>query len=439
MDDGKKDNNTNSRTKLLNFIDTKILKDILDAFTETTGLMANIVDIDGKSIFSRKDLSKCCRFCKLIYNTQHGLERCRGAYKRAGKQAAMFGEPYIFRCPSGLIEWASPIIVEGEHLGTIICGQVLMWQPEEFFWIELREMNQELTSDFTELFQAVEELPVVSASMVRSASYLMYIVANYIMKSGWENYIHTKEIIYQQSLLHEEIENRKNLENKLPKPALEYNISIESDLTTKIKLGEEKAARELFQRLLTDIVLYSNNQTAIVQTKVIELCVIISRSAVSVGIPMEVAGEENTKIFQEIYHETTPEGICVVGQKLLDFFLEQVQKTNQKPYHSRIQEIQRYIQNNFNRNLTLEEIAQSVYLSPSYASRLFKKVQNMSLMEYLTRVRIEEAKRLLHNPQYLIDEIAENIGYDDASYFTKVFKRYEGVTPTQYRKTLQKA
>ena len=63
----------------------------------------------------------------------------------------------------------------------------------------------------------------------------------------------------------------------------------------------------------------------------------------------------------------------------------------------------------------------------------------MSLMEYLTRVRIEEAKRLLHNPQYLIDEIAENIGYDDASYFTKVFKRYEGVTPTQYRKTLQKA
>ena len=58
-------------------------------------------------------------------------------------------------------------------------------------------------------------------------------------------------------------------------------------------------------------------------------------------------------------------------------------------------------------------------------------------MEYLTRVRLEEAKRLLRNPQYLIDEIAENTGYDDASYFTKVFKRYEGVTPTQYRKTLQ--
>lgn len=437
MDNKKYKSAISTRAKLLNFIDIKTLKDILDAFTETTGLMANIVDIEGKSIFSRKNLSKCCKFCQLIYSMENGLPRCRSAYKRAGKQAAMFGEPYIFRCPSGLIEWASPIIVEGEHLGTLICGQVLMWKPEEFFWIELREMNQELTSDFTELFKAVEELPIVSASMVRSASYLMYIVANYIMKSGWENYIRTKEIIYQQSLLHEEIENRKSLEDKLPGPSAEYSISSESDLMTKIKLGEEEAARDLFQKLLTDIVLYESSQISLVQTRLIELCVMISRSAVSVGVPLATASQKNSEIFREIYAENTPEGVCVKGQKLLDFFLEEVQKLTKKPSHSKVQEIQKYIQNNFSKNLTLEEIAQAVYLSPSYASRLFKKVQNVSLMEYLTRVRLEEAKRLLRNPQYLIDEIAENTGYDDASYFTKVFKRYEGVTPTQYRKTLQ--
>lgn len=430
------DNNDSSRTKLLNFIDINILKDILDAFTETTGLMANIVDINGKSIFSRKNLSKCCKFCQLIYSMEHGLDRCRSAYKRAGKQAAMFGEPYIFRCPSGLIEWAAPIIVEGEHLGTIICGQVLMWKPEEFFWIELREMNQELTSDFTELFAAVDELPIVSASMVRSASYLMYIVANYIMKSGWQNYIHTKEILYQQSLIHEEMENRKNLENKLPGPSMEYSISSESDLMTKIKLGDEKNARELFQKLLADIIICGSSQLPLIQTKVVELSVMISRCAVSVGVPLSTASEENSKIFREIYQETTPEGICVKGQQLLDFFMGQVQSLNKKPTHSKVQEIQIYIQNHFNQSLTLEQIAQSVYLSPSYASRLFKKVKHISLMEYLTKVRLEEAKRLLKNPQYLIDEIAENTGYDDASYFTKVFKRYEGVTPTQYRKKM---
>lgn len=145
-----------SRQELLNLIDMESLKAILDAFTTTTGLMANIVDVDGRSIFSKKDVNKCCKFCKLIMAMKNGQERCQSSYKRAGKQAALFGEPYIFRCPSGLIEWAAPIIVDGKHLGSIICGQVLMWEPEEFFWIELREMNKNLTSDFKDLFKAVE-------------------------------------------------------------------------------------------------------------------------------------------------------------------------------------------------------------------------------------------------------------------------------------------
>lgn len=433
---GESDNTANdSRSKLLNFVDIKTLKDILDAFTETTGLMANIVDIDGRSIFSRASLSNCCKFCRIIYGMDGGLRRCRGAYKRAGRQAAIFGEPYIFRCPSGLIEWAAPIIIEGQHLGTIICGQVLMWQPEEFFWIELREMNKELTSDFTELFQAVDELPIVSGSMVRSASYLMYIVANYIMKSGWENYIHTKEINYQQSLLHSEIENRKHLEEQLNSQPSGYSLAVETELMNKVKLGDE-SARDIYQKLLTNIVLSSGSQLPLIQTKIIELCVMISRSAVSAGIDMEKSSRENGRIFQQIYLETTPEGVCVKGQRLLEYYISEIQNLQKVPANSKVQEIKKYIQHNYSRNLTLEEIAESVYLSPSYASRLFKKVQEYSIMEYLTRVRMDAAKRLLINPQYLIDEIAVNIGYIDASYFTKVFKKHEGMTPTQYRKNL---
>lgn len=433
---GEVDNtNSDSRSKLLNFVDIKTLKDILDAFTETTGLMANIVDIDGKSIFSRDDLSNCCKFCRIIYGMKGGLERCRGAYKRAGKQAALFGEPYIFRCPSGLVEWAAPIIVEGQHLGTIICGQILMWQPEEFFWIELREMNKELTSDFTELFQAVDELPIVSGSMVRSASYLMYIVANYIMKSGWENYIHTKEISYQQSLLHSEIENRKYLEEQLNSQPSGYSLAVETELMNKVKLGDE-SARDIYQKLLTNIVLSSGNQLSLIQTKIIELCVMFSRSAVSAGADLEKSSRENGRIFQQIYMETTPEGVCVKGQRLLDYYISEIQNIQKVPANSKVQEIKKYIQQNYSRNLTLEEIAESVYLSPSYASRLFKKVQEYSIMEYLTHIRMDAAKHLLINPQYLIDEIAVNIGYVDASYFTKVFKKHEGMTPTQYRKNL---
>ena len=55
-------------------------------------------------------------------------------------------------------------------------------------------------------------------------------------------------------------------------------------------------------------------------------------------------------------------------------------------------------------------------------------------MTYTLRTRIEKAKNFLMNPHYQIEEIANNVGFLDASYFTKVFKKYEGITPTQFRK-----
>ena len=50
----------------------------------------------------------------------------------------------IFRCHAGLVLWAAPLMVEGEHVATIICGQVLMWEPEDFFWEEIEEYTRPL-------------------------------------------------------------------------------------------------------------------------------------------------------------------------------------------------------------------------------------------------------------------------------------------------------
>ncbi|MDR2035885.1 MAG: PocR ligand-binding domain-containing protein [Coriobacteriales bacterium] len=423
----------NSRKKLLNFVDLEIMKGILDAFTKTTNLMANIVDVEGRSIFSRESHNKCCSFCKHIYSLDGGLERCRGAYKRYGKQAAIFGEPYIFRCPAGLVEWAAPIIVQGEHLGSVICGQVLMWEPEDFFWVELRELNKELISDFTELFAVVKELPVVSPAVVRSASYLMHIIANYIMDAGWSKYVYVKEISYQQALLHEEIINRNQLEKELADKTTGYSFAYERELMLKIKFGETDAALELMQKLLADIVGSSDNGLDAVRTSVISLCVLMSRSAVDAGISMKQVMADNSRFFNEMYRQKTIEEICLGAQKFLEHYMERIATLYKRPINSKVYEIKKFILEHHSENLTLDTIAKSVYLSPSYASRLFKKVQDCSIMEYLTSSRIEEAKRLLHNPVYLIDEIASNVGYSDASYFTKVFRRAEGLTPTQYR------
>lgn len=426
----------NSRSELLKIIDMKSLKDILNAFTTTTGLMANIVDVNGRSIFSRKDVTKCCKFCKLILAMKNGQARCQSAYKRAGKQAALFGEPYIFRCPAGLIEWAAPIIVDGKHLGSIICGQVLMWEPEEFFWIELREMNKSLTSDFKELFKAVEELPVVSGDTVQAASYLLYVIANFITKSGHEQQIRTQELNEQRLRLKEELENRKKLEEQLGQMFI-YSMNKESDLMELIKDCKTEAAEHLLTEITADIILGSKGNMDVIRTRSIELIVLTSRTAVSTGVSQERASQVNSSFIPIILSQNSIDDISSQLHEAIEFFQKEIQNSQIAEEPASIKTIKQYINEHFHENLTLDMITGSAYLSPGYASRLFKKELNISIMDYLLKVRMEEAKKLLKIPDLQIDVIAARTGYADSSYFTKVFRKYEGMTPSQYRQTYQ--
>lgn len=425
------------RSRLLEIVDKEVLKKILDSFTNATGLTANVVDTEGRSIFSKEDAQKNCKFCQLIwqYQREKGLHRCAGAYARAGKQAALFGEPYIFRCPAGLIEWAAPIIIDGEHLGSIICGQVLMWEPEDFFWIELKQFNKNLTDDFGPLIEAAKELKVVSGKKVKAAADLLFVTANYIMKAGWENLQHRHELAVQQSILNEEIQNRKVLEEKLSARNLQlsYSLDKERELVSKIKLGDIETAKKIFQALLADIFIIGAAKLPVIKARVLELVVLMSRAAVEGGADSEQVLGINTEFVQDINRCNTIEEIDLYAIQALEKYIKAVQRHDRVKNHHIINQVKAFIRKNYYKNLTLEEIAESVYLSPYYISRIFKEEQGLTVMDYLTKVRLEEAKKLLRNPAYQIEEIAEKIGYNDPSYFSKVFRRKEGMTPSQFR------
>lgn len=428
----------NAGENLLNLFDKDLLKKILDSFTEATGLTANIVNTKGISIFSKQDAQKNCRFCQMIWKMQKekGMEyRCCEAYARAGKQAAIFGEPYIFRCPAGLIEWAAPIIIDGQHLGSIICGQILMWEPEEFFWIELKEMNKEITNDFYELFQAAKELKVISGKKVQGAADLLYITANHIMKSGLENLKYQKELAVQQSLLSEEIQNRKNLEEKLSTQSLSLNYSLEKerDLISKVKIGDLQGAKKVLQELLVDIFINGDANLKISKARILELGVILSRATVDVGADVNEALEISSGFLQDVSRFNNIEEINLAVVKILENYLSLIQDNHMMKNRQAMEWMKSYIRENYHKNLTLEDVSASAFLSPSYASRLFKENQNMTILEYITKVKLEQAKKLLRNPKYQIDDVAQMLGYYDASYFSKVFRRKIGMTPTQYR------
>ncbi len=100
-----------------------------------------------------------------------------------------------------------------------------------------------------------------------------------------------------------------------------------------------------------------------------------------------------------------------------------------KPIESAVQYIQLY----YNECLTLKNIADKVYLSPSYFSKSFKEEMGMTFIEYLSWIRVQKAKNMLRMTSLPIDIIANSTGFANSSYFATTFKKIEGKTPTQYR------
>ena len=106
---------------------------------------------------------------------------------------------------------------------------------------------------------------------------------------------------------------------------------------------------------------------------------------------------------------------------------------NQEVLLEQLQPVFDYIDNNFQNEISLEQLADTVDLSPQYVCRIFKKCTNMRPFEYITKKRIEEAKRLILRGGLAVNEIASTVGYSDCSYFCAVFKRLVGTSPIGYR------
>jgi two-component system response regulator YesN len=114
------------------------------------------------------------------------------------------------------------------------------------------------------------------------------------------------------------------------------------------------------------------------------------------------------------------------------FYIEDFGKPEEN--NSFIQSTIQYIEKNFRqKGLKLQDIADSVYLSPNYLSYLFKKIVGINLWDYVTKLRMEEGKRLLLTTEKRRYEISDEIGYESPEHFSKIFKKHFGVNPSELK------
>ncbi len=218
---------------LLDIIDKNSLQSIQDAFSYATGLASITIDDKGVPITT---LSNSTDFCiKYTRNTKIGLERCTKCDAQAGERCAKTKSFIVYNCHAGLMDFSSPIIVNGKHLGSMIGGQALPQPPDRE---KIYNLAIELGINPEEYLKALDKVNVVPQKQINAAAELLYIVANTLSQTAHERIIvqeTSKKVIKCVNKLTDNIQkisslielNCENLENIIYSIEDIYSISEE--------------------------------------------------------------------------------------------------------------------------------------------------------------------------------------------------------------------
>ncbi|HZK56326.1 MAG TPA: PocR ligand-binding domain-containing protein [Desulfosporosinus sp.] len=411
---------------------TQYFDRILRCFNKATGLHVETVNNKGETIFIPSELKRC-DFCNIIRSSPKGEQKCLESYSQASIEAAKWQEAYFFRCHAGLVIWAVPIIVEGSAIGCIICGQVLLWKPDEFLWPELELFNREIPN-IDELKQAVHTLEVVSPERTQAAADLLFVVCSHISRrnAGILEEIEAWKKLQQQ--IRNEIEARK------ASPEIGHNyetyLKKERKLLRYIRLGDRTRADKTLESLLADLFTKSHGETGEIRIRISELTSLVARAAVEGGADAERAMAALRQHNNEINTLETMEEIFYQAKRMVEEFLKYIYALADKKHLSLVKGAREFIMGNHHKQIKVEDVAAYMFISPSHLSRLFRQELNCTVLEYLTRVRVEEAVELMKRPEYSVLDVAKMVGFQTQSHFAQIFKKYIGVTPLVYRNSL---
>ena len=212
----------------------------------------------------------------------------------------------------------------------------------------------------------------------------------------------------------------------------DYPFHYERAVQDKVRCGDRKQAKKALGELLAEI-FKSKASMETIKACVLELLIVISRSAVEGGANLDQLTLLNIKSINELHSCHSQKQVEQWMFDSLDSFMENMLKNRSSINLRVVNKACDYIIDNCHRNISLEEVSQTVHLSHFYFSRLFKQEKGCNFVDFITKIRVDRAKIMLQNPDATVVQIASEIGYQDASYFCRVFRHVVGMTPKQYR------
>lgn len=229
----------NSKTELADLelkdiINLKFLQKFQDDFAKSMNIASVTVDRNGIPFTKPSSYTNIC--LNLTQSTDKGKSRCAECHSKAGEEAFKTGKPYIYKCHSGLIDFAAPITVQGTLIGTILGGQILYDNPNE---TEFHKTANQLGLNKDTYYDAAKEVKILEESNVKSAAEVLFSVANTLSNEGYQRLkikeltgtltesfeqissateelaASSMEVTENQNLLNNEIQNVKEISNEI--------------------------------------------------------------------------------------------------------------------------------------------------------------------------------------------------------------------------------
>lgn len=169
------------KLELKDIIDLNFLQKFQDDFATSMNIASVTVDRNGIPFTKPSSYTNICS--NFTQSTEMGKNRCAQCHSKAGEEAFKTGKPYIYKCHSGLIDFAAPITVQGVLVGTILGGQILFEEPKE---MEFRNTANELGLNEDRYYDAAKEVKIVDEKNIKSAAQVLFSVANTLSNEGYQ-------------------------------------------------------------------------------------------------------------------------------------------------------------------------------------------------------------------------------------------------------------
>ena len=368
---------------------------LADAYARAWGVRCVLADAQGE----------------LVAGETAGTESLGSPAYRALRQCVIdesvrWGEPAMLLCPRGSMLWAVPVMVNAHVLGGLLAEKT----DAGVSGVELPALTPlDMHRAALALLAMAEQANLTNAALLelrRMAARRESERADAIHELKEQNYQSIRDI---------------------------YLVE-EPSLITAIKRGDRATARGILNRVLVGIYFMGRNKPQLLKSFLLELVVTMSRSAVEAGgDPTELLGA-NYSSFTDLAHSESEEELCQWLVGMLERIMDAIKVEQHLPAHVLVSSALQYMQEHLQEDLSRDEVARVACLSPSHFSRMVKQTFGHSFTDLLAKLRIDRSREMLVLTEKSLIDISLDCGFSDQSYFTKVFQKFTGRTPSEYRR-----